>query len=89
MGHSWKYLKASAWGMTVGMDNWEGEEVKIIRICFLSRSDIHTCSVLCLMERSKSIGNKSDFDLRCVMHVGFLFPSKEFKHCGVGEKSMA
>lgn len=69
MGHSRKYLKARAWDMTVGMDNWDGEEGKIIRICFLSRSDTHACSVLYLTERSKSMGNKSDFDLGCIMHV--------------------
>lgn len=65
-------------------------EGKINRICFLSRRDIHTCCVL--TERSKSMGNESDFDLGCILHVkvlGFLFPSKDFKHCGVREKSMA
>lgn len=65
-------------------------EGKINRICFLSRRDIHTCCVL--TERSKSMSNESDFDLGCILHVkvlGFLFPSKDFKHCGVREKSMA
>lgn len=59
LGHSWKNLKASSWGMTVGMGNWDSEKNRITEICLLSRNayTLAWSSALCLIERSKNMGN--------------------------------
>lgn len=45
LGHIWKKLKASAWGMTVGGGNRDGEESRVFGICCLSRNGHTHCFV--------------------------------------------